>query len=56
MVSVTRTVKEPGVVAPKVSVTVQLTVVSPSGNVDPEAGLHVGVGSGSSSGSVAETT
>ena len=55
VVSRTRTVKLPVVVMPPVSVTEQLTVVLPRANVEPDAGEHDGVGSGSSSASVAET-
>jgi hypothetical protein len=42
-VSVTVTVKEAEPVFPCASVALQVTVVVPTGNVLPEAGLHVGV-------------
>src|SRR5205085_1717416 len=38
--SVTVTVNEPDAVAPFESVTVQLTVVGPTGNVEPDGGTH----------------
>src|SRR5918993_5935581 len=41
MVSCTLTVNEPVASFPAASVAEQLTVVSPSGNVEPEAGSHV---------------
>ncbi len=44
VVSWTVTANETGaLVLPALSVAVQVTVVVPSGNVEPEAGLHVGV-------------
>lgn len=46
-VSVTVTVKEPFAWLPLLSVAVQLTVVVPSGKVDPDCGLHATVGLGS---------
>ena len=52
-VSTTVTVNAPVVVRPPPSVTVQLTVVAPSSKKDGLAAEHVGVGSGSSSASVA---
>ena len=39
----TVTLKVPGVVRPPLSVTEQLTVVVPSGNVLPDAGVQLGV-------------
>jgi hypothetical protein len=43
VVSTTETVKLPVLVLPRESDTEQFTVVGPSGNVDPDAGLHDGV-------------
>ncbi len=50
----TVTTNEPVATSPPESVTEQATVVVPSGSTEPTAGAHVGVGSGSSSASVAE--
>src|ERR1044071_4838038 len=55
VVSRTRTVKLSESLMPPLSVTEQLTVVSPIGKASPELWLHVGVGSGLSSASVAVT-
>jgi hypothetical protein len=41
VVSSTLTVKLPGFVLPCASVAEQFTVVGPSGNVDPDGGLHI---------------
>ena len=54
--SLTVTTNEPVVVRPAESVTEQATVVWPSENVVPDAGVQVGVGSGLSSTSLAPTT
>src|SRR4029079_4576068 len=54
--SLTVTTNEPGVVRPAESVTKQATVLWPSENVVPDAGVQVGNGSGSSSTSLAPTT
>src|SRR5215208_1885234 len=43
MVSCTMTLNEPSALFPAASVAVQLTVVVPNGNVEPEAGVHSGV-------------
>lgn len=51
--STTVTLNEPLSERPSLSVTVQLTGVVPSGNVEPDAGEHVGVGAIGSSASVA---
>lgn len=52
VVSLIVTVKEPEAVNPPESVTEHPTVVVPMGKVLPEAGAHMGVGSGLSSASV----
>jgi hypothetical protein len=44
VVSTTAMVKLPVAVRPLASAALQLTVVLPKGNVDPEAGVHVTVG------------
>src|SRR5438445_12436728 len=55
VVSWTVTWNEASVVRPPPSVTEQATVVVPNANVEPEAGLHVGVGGTASSASDAVT-
>ena len=55
VVSTTVTLKLPLALRPPPSVTEHATVVVPSGSTDPGAGEQLGVGSGSSSASVAET-
>src|SRR5262249_15143729 len=56
VVSTTETLKWPVVARPPLSVTEHCTVVSPSGNAEPDAGVHDGAGSGLSSASEAPTT
>jgi hypothetical protein len=53
MVSVTVTVNEAAPLLPRASVAVQLTVVAPTGNVDPLAGVQV-TGRGPSTPSLAD--
>ena len=55
VVSTTVTLKLPFACMPPLSVTEQLTVVSPSGRTQPAAGEQVGVGAGLSSLSEAQT-
>ena len=56
VVSLTLTTNDFVSPSPPLSVTEQVTVVEPSGNVAPELQSQLGTGSGSSSRSVAETT
>jgi hypothetical protein len=55
VVSVTVTVKEAAPVLPEASVAVQVTVVAPSGNVEPLGGRQV-IGTAPSTASTAEAT